>query len=113
MKEIKAIIQPFMLPKVIDALKEIPNMPGVTISEIKGFGRGRAENNPASTNEWGVEVVSKVKLEAVVTDEMMEEVVNTIQRHAHTGNVGDGKIFIYEVKDVVRIRTAEHGPGAL
>lgn len=113
MKEIKAIIQPFMLPKVIDALKEIPNMPGVTISEIKGFGRGRAENSSVSTNEWGVVVVSKVKLEAVVRDEMMEEVVSTIQRHAHTGKVGDGKIFIYEVIDVVRIRTAERGSGAL
>lgn len=113
MKEIKAIIQPFMLSKVIEALKNIPDMPGVTVSEVKGFGRGRAENVPDSVTEWGVIFISKVKLETVISDEMVEQVVEAIQRTAHTGNIGDGKIFVYEVKDVIKIRTDEHGQKAL
>lgn len=113
MKEIKAIIQPFMLSKVIDALKEIPNMPGVTVSEVMGFGRGRAENVPNGVSEWGVTFVPKVKLETVVTDEMTPQVVEAIQKYAYTGNVGDGKIFVYTVDDVVKVRTAKHGEEAL
>lgn len=109
MKEIKAIIQPFMLSKVIDALKEIPHMPGVTVSEIKGFGRGRAEGMENSVTEWGVLFVPKVKLETVVTDDMADKVVETIQKNAHTGNIGDGKIFVYEVRKVIKIRTGESG----
>ncbi|MBX7149563.1 P-II family nitrogen regulator [bacterium] len=116
MKEIKAIIQPFMLAKVIDALKEIPNMPGVTVSEVKGFGRGRAENvaeGSDSVNEWGVMFVLKVKLETVVADEMADQVVETIQKNAYTGNIGDGKIFVYEVQKVVKIRTGDAGKKAI
>lgn len=113
MKEIKAIIQPFMLSKVIDALKEIPNMPGVTVSEVMGFGRGRAENVPNGVSEWGVTFVPKVKLETVVTDEMASQVVEAIQKHAYTGNVGDGKIFVYDVGQVVKIRTSESGETAI
>ena len=113
MKEIKAIIQPFMLSKVIDALKEIPHMPGVTASEIKGFGRGRAEGIENSVTEWGVLFVPKVKLETVVTDDMADQVVETIQKNAHTGNIGDGKIFVYEVQKVVKIRTGESGKKAI
>ncbi len=112
MKEIKAIIQPFMLSKVIDALKEIPDMPGVTVSEIKGFGRARA-NVPHSIVEWGVSMVVKVKLETVVADEMVDQVVEAIQKNAHTGNVGDGKIFVYEVQRIIKIRTAESQESAL
>src|SRR3990167_11250907 len=104
MKEIKAIIQPFMLSKVIDALKEIPHMPGVTVSEIKGFGRGRAEGADNSVTEWGVNFVPKVKLETVVDDDMADLAVEAIQKKAHTGNIGDGKIFVYEVRKVVKIR---------
>lgn len=112
MHEIKAIIQPFMLVHVIDALKEIPDMPGLTISEVKGFGRSRA-NVPHSTIEWGITVVMKVKLEMVVSDAMVDVVVNTIQKHAHTGNAGDGKIFVYPVSRIVKIRTNESGESAL
>lgn len=113
MKEIKAIIQPFMLSKVIEALKEIPDMPGVTVSEVKGFGRGRAENVPNSVTEWGVIFVPKVKLETVVSDEMLDQVVEAIQKQAHTGNIGDGKIFVYNVQRVIKVRTAENGQKAL
>lgn len=112
MKEIKAIIQPFMVVKVIEALKKIAHMPGVTISEIKGFGRSRA-NVPHSTTEWGISVVNKAKLETVVSDDMVDEVVQVIEKSAHTGNIGDGKIFVYNVKDVIRVRTGERGKAAL
>ncbi|SRR3989338_6157228 len=113
MKEIKAIIQPFMLSKVIDALKEIPAMPGVTVSEVKGFGRGRAEGVENSVTEWGVLFVPRLKLETVVADEMVDQVVETIQKQAHTGNIGDGKIFVYPVNSIVKIRTNESGEKAL
>ncbi len=113
MKEIKAIIQPFMLQHVIDALKQIPDMPGVTVSEVKGFGRGRAENTDKSVTAWGTSVVPKIKLETVVADTMADKVVHTIQQHAHTGNIGDGKIFVYPVSQVVKIRTDESGEAAL
>ncbi len=113
MKEIKAIIQPFMLSKVIEALKEIPDMPGVTVSEVKGFGRSRANAADNGVTEWGVSFVPKVKLETVVSDEMVDQVVDTIQKHAHTGNIGDGKIFVYNVQRVIKVRTAENGQKAL
>lgn len=113
MQEIKAIIQPFMLSQVIDALKEIPDMPGVTVSEVKGFGRGRAENSSKGITEWGVMFVPKVKLETVVKDEMVTEVVKAITNNAHTGDVGDGKIFVYPVSQIIKIRTGESGDIAL
>lgn len=113
MKEIKAIIQPFMLSKVIDRLKEIPHMPGVTVSEVMGFGRSRAENASNSVAEWGVNFVPKVKLETVVTDELAAEVVETIQKYAYTGNIGDGKIFVYPVTHVIKVRTGESGEAAI
>lgn len=113
MKEIKAIIQPFRLSKVIDALKEIPHMPGVTVSEVKGFGRGRAESAADKETQWGILCVGRIKLETVVTDEMANHVVEIIQKHAHTGNIGDGKIFIHDVQDVVKIRTNERGSAAI
>lgn len=113
MKEIKAIIQPFMLSKVIDALKEIPGMPGVTVSEVKGFGKSRAENAPNSVTEWGVDFVSKVKLETVVTDGLADQVVEAIQNNAHTGHIGDGKIFVYPVTHVIKVRTGESGEKAI
>jgi nitrogen regulatory protein P-II 1 len=113
MQEIKAIIQPFMLSKIIEALKMIPHMPGVTISEVKGFGRTRAEGAKNSVTEWGVMFVLKVKLETVVVDDMADKVVEAIQKNAHTGNIGDGKIFVYDVNRIIKIRTNESGEEAL
>ena len=113
MKEIKAIMQPFLVSKVVEALKLIPGLPGVTVSDVRGFGRAQAVGSVNTVAEGSVEYVKKSKLEIVVPDEMAEKVVETIQRHAHTGNPGDGKIFIYVVDEVVRIRTGERGEGAI
>jgi nitrogen regulatory protein P-II 1 len=113
MKEIKAIMQPFLISKVVEALKLIPGLPGVTVSDVRGFGRAQAVGAVNTVAEGAVEYVKKSKLEIVVADEMAETVIDTIQRNAHTGNPGDGKIFICQVDDVVRIRTGEHGEGAI
>jgi nitrogen regulatory protein P-II 1 len=113
MKEIKAIMQPFLISKVVEALKLIPGLPGVTVSDVRGFGRAQAVGSVNTVAEGSVEYVKKSKLEMVVPDEMAEKVVETIQRHAHTGNAGDGKILVYRVDDVVRIRTGEHGDSAI
>lgn len=107
MKEIKAIIQPFVANQVLAALRDMPALPGVTISEVKGFGRGRVLGNPKSSNEVELFGVKKVKLEIVVPDDVARDVVATIRTHAHTGNPGDGKIFISTVDEVVKIRTGE------
>lgn len=113
MKEIKAIIQPFVADRVLDALHQIPEMPGVTLSEVKGFGRRK---DPKSRDrENGAEVFGdrKVKLETVVPDSLVEQVTETIARLAHTGNPGDGKIFVIPVWDVLKIRTGERGERAI
>ena len=113
MKEIKAIMQPFMVSKVVEALKLIPGLPGVTVSDVRGFGRAQAAGAADTVAEGTVEYVKKSKLEVVVPDEMAAKVVETIQRHAHTGNPGDGKIFVYRVDEVVRIRTGDRGDSAI
>ncbi len=108
MKEIKAIIQPFLADHVITALREMPELPGVTVSEVKGFGRGRALGTSSSSDADEIFGVKKIKLEIVVSDELVESVVQLIAKHAHTGNPGDGKIFISTVDDTVKVRTGEH-----
>ena len=113
MKEIKAIIRPGKLRDVAEELHAINGMPGVTVSEIKGFGKGKARNAKDKILYEMVEFIPRVKLEVVVDDEMVEEVVNVIQKYAHTGNTGDGKIFVSTIDDVVKIRTNERGPCAV
>ncbi|HML79032.1 P-II family nitrogen regulator [Geobacter sulfurreducens] len=113
MKEIKAIIRPGKLRDVAEELHAIEGMPGVTVSEIKGFGKGKARNSKDKILYEMVEFIPRVKLEVVVDDEMVEEVVNVIQKYAHTGNTGDGKIFVSTIDDVVKIRTNERGPAAV
>ncbi|MEW6144115.1 MAG: P-II family nitrogen regulator [Thermodesulfobacteriota bacterium] len=113
MKEIKAIIQPFMLSKVINALKEREDLPGVTVSEIKGFGKARAEGAQNIIVEDLIGYVKRIKLEIVVPDAIADEVVNIISTHARTGRAGDGKIFVYTVDEVVKIRTGERGERAI
>ena len=113
MKEIKAIIQPFMLSKVVDALKKIPHFPGVTVTKVQGFGREKGEDAHHRIVEDLIDYVPKVKIEIVVHDDMVDEVVDTIVDYAHTGNRGDGKIFIYDVREVIRIKTKERGDTAL
>ena len=114
MKETKAIIQPFMLSRVISALKELEGLPGVTVdTSVRGFGKGGAAQAPGGIVEDFVGYVPKVKLEIVVPDTLVERVVGAIQKNAHTGNPGDGKIFVYGVEDVVKIRTGERGDNAI
>jgi nitrogen regulatory protein P-II 1 len=113
MKEIKAIIRPSKLLEVTQELHEIEGLPGVTISEIKGFGKGRAKNAQDKIVYEMVEFIPRIQLEVVVHDEMVDEVVNVIQQYAHTGNTGDGKIFVSTVDDIVKIRTNERGSDAI
>lgn len=113
MKEIKAIIRPFKLWDVIEELKGIEGLPCVTVSEIRGFGKGRAKNAKDKVVYEMVEFVPRIQLEVVVNDAMVDEVVNVIQKYSHTGNTGDGKIFVRPVEEVVKIRTNERGRGAI
>lgn len=113
MKEIKAIIQPFLLSRVVEALKEIEGLPGITVSDVRGFGRAQAVGVSNAVVDGAVEYVKKSKLEVVVTDDLAEKVIETIRHYAHTGSPGDGKIFVSDVEDVVRIRTGEKGKEAI
>ena len=113
MKEIKAIIQPFLLARVVEALKDIEGLPGVTVSDVRGFGRARAIGAPDTVVDGSVEYVHRSKLEIVVPDHLVESVLKVIVEKAHTGNAGDGKIFVYPVSDVVKIRSGERGESAI
>ena len=113
MKEIKAIIQPFMLTRVVTALHKIEGLPGITISDTKGFGKSRGKKENYTDEEGIYEFVPKNKIEIVVHDEIAEIVVNAIQENAHTGNPGDGKIFVTNLENVVKIRTNERGEIAI
>jgi nitrogen regulatory protein P-II 1 len=113
MKEIKAIIRPSKLLEVTEALNEIEGLPGVTVSEIKGFGKDRAKNAKDKIMYEMVAFVQRIKLEVVVAAEMVDEVVNVIQKYSHTGNPGDGKIFVSTVDEIIKIRTNERGRDAI
>ncbi|GIV46173.1 MAG: nitrogen regulatory protein P-II 1 [Ignavibacterium sp.] len=113
MKEIKAIIQPFKLTEVIKELQKIEGLPGVTISDIKGFGKTRAMNAAEKVIDDLIEYVPKKKIEIVVHDDMVDKILDVIQSKAHTGNPGDGKIFVVNVENVVKIRTNERGESAI
>jgi nitrogen regulatory protein P-II 1 len=113
MKEIKAIIQPFLLSKVVDALKEIEDLPGITVSEVRGFGKGRARNAAYKVVEDGIDYATKMKLEIVIPDRMVEEVLRIVSLHGRTGNPGDGKIFVSSIDEVVNIRTGNRGEMAI
>jgi nitrogen regulatory protein P-II 1 len=113
MKEIKAIIQPFVADKVISGLREMPDLPGVTLSEVKGFGRQRVLGPSNSSEDVVIFGVKKIKLEIVVPNDLLQKVVDLISKYAHTGNAGDGKIFISNVDEAVKIRTGEHMEEAL
>ena len=113
MKEIKAIIRPAKLLEVTEELHAIEGLPGVTVSEIRGFGKSKAKNAKDKIVYEMVEFIPRIQLEVVVDDEMAAEVVNVIQKYAHTGNTGDGKIFVSTIDDVVKIRTNERGKDAI
>lgn len=113
MKEIKVIFRPSKLLEVTEELQRIDGLPGVTVSEIRGFGKGRAKNTKDKVVYEMVEFIPRIQLEVVVNDEMVAEVVDVIQKYAHTGNTGDGKIFVSTVDDIVKIRTNERGTDAI
>jgi nitrogen regulatory protein P-II 1 len=112
MKKIEAIIKPFKLDEVKDALNEI-GLQGLTMTEAKGFGRQKGHTELYRGAEYVVDFLPKIKIELVVEDSLVERAVEAIQRSAHTGRIGDGKIFIYSVEDAIRIRTGERGGDAI
>lgn len=111
MREIKAVIQPFMLEPVLAALHQIEGLPGLTVSEVRGFGRGGADR--LRSEGTAAEHVHRTRLELVVSDHLVDEVVEAIRKAAHTGRKGDGKIFVLPVLDAVQIRTGDRGEEAL
>ena len=113
MKEIKAIIQPYMLQDVCDALLQIENLPGLTVSQVLGFGRTRATEVLEAERIAEHSFAKKTKIEIVVQDNVAQKVVDIIAVAARTGKAGDGKIFVCDIGDVVRIRTGERGPAAV
>lgn len=112
MKKIEAIIKPFKLDEVKDALVEI-GIGGMTVTEVRGFGQQKGHTEIYRGTEYVIDFLPKVKIEVVVRDEDVEKVVQTIMKTAQTGRVGDGKIFILPVEDVIRIRTGERGEQAI
>jgi len=112
MKKIEAIIKPFKLDDVKDALNKI-GVNGMTINEVKGFGRQRGHKEIYRGAEYQVDFVPKVKIDVVVDSSLADQVVETISKSANTGKIGDGKIFIIQVDEAVRIRTGETGEGAI
>jgi nitrogen regulatory protein PII len=108
MKKIEAIIKPFKLEEVKDALGEI-GVEGMTISEVKGFGRQKGHTEIYRGSEYTVDFLPKIKLDLVVANQIAERVVEAIVRSARTGKIGDGKVFISDIEEAVRIRTEERG----
>ncbi|MFB0934430.1 MAG: P-II family nitrogen regulator [Propionivibrio sp.] len=112
MKKIEAIIKPFKLDEVREALSEI-GVTGLTVTEVKGFGRQKGHTELYRGAEYVVDFLPKVKIEIVVADDIVEMAIDSIVKAAHTGKIGDGKIFVMPVEQVVRIRTGETGDAAL
>ena len=112
MKKIEAIIKPFKLEDVKDALGEI-GLSGLTVSEVKGFGRQKGHTELYRGAEYVVDFLPKVKIELVVDDKKYKEAIDVIIKHSKTGKIGDGKIFVYEVSEAIRIRTGEKGKDAI
>jgi nitrogen regulatory protein P-II 1 len=111
-KKIEAVIKPFKLDEVKDSLNEI-GIQGITVSEVKGFGRQKGHTELYRGAEYVVDFLPKVKLEIIVGDALVPQVIETIEKSAKTGRIGDGKIFVTEVLEVVRIRTGERGEAAI
>ena len=112
MKKIEAIIKPFKLDEVKEALHEV-GLQGMTVTEAKGFGRQKGHTELYRGAEYVVDFLPKVKIEIVMDDNMLVRAIEAIQKAAHTGRIGDGKIFVYTVEDAIRIRTGERGTDAV
>ena len=112
MKKLEVIIKPFKLEEVKEALAEV-GVEGMTVSEVKGFGRQKGHTEIYRGSEYTVDFLPKVKIEIVLSDEMLERAVATVVAAAKTGKIGDGKVFVLPVEQAVRIRTEETGPLAI
>ncbi len=112
MKKVEAIIKPFKLDDVKEALKEV-GVQGLTVTEVKGFGRQKGHTELYRGAEYVIDFLPKIKLEIVVSDDMVTKVIDAIMDSAKTGKIGDGKIFIFPMEEVIRIRTGERGEDAL
>lgn len=112
MKKVEAIIRPFRIDDVREALAEI-GVKGMTLTEVKGYGRQKGHTELYRGSEYQIDFLPKIKLEVVVADTVAEKVIEAIMIAARTGQVGDGKIFVYSVDDVIRVRTGESGEEAL
>ena len=112
MKFVTAIIKPFKLDEVREALSAI-GVQGITVTEVKGFGRQKGHTELYRGAEYVVDFLPKVKLEVAIKDDMLDQVVDAIEKSAATGKIGDGKIFVFNLQQVYRIRTGETGPAAL
>ena len=112
MKKIEAIVKPFKLDEVREALSEL-GVTGLTVTEVKGFGRQKGHTELYRGAEYVVDFLPKVKVEAAISDNLVEQVIEAIEKSANTGKIGDGKIFVYDLEQVVRIRTGETGNDAI
>lgn len=112
MKKIEAIIKPFKLDEVKNALTKI-GVQGMTITEVKGFGRQKGHTEVYRGAEYTIDFIPKIKIDLIVSDELVPQVIETIERAARNGKIGDGKIFLSPVEEVIRIRTGERGKDAI
>jgi nitrogen regulatory protein P-II 1 len=112
MKKVEAVIKPFKLDEVKEALHEI-GIKGITVTEAKGFGRQKGHTELYRGAEYVVDFLPKVKIEVIMEDTLVERAVEAIQQAAQTGRIGDGKIFVSPIDEVIRIRTGERGPNAI
>ena len=112
MKMIVAVIKPFKLDEVREALSAI-GVQGITVTEVKGFGRQKGHTELYRGAEYVVDFLPKVKIEAAIEDSILDQVIEAIEKSAGTGKIGDGKIFVFELEQVIRIRTGESGEAAL
>ena len=112
MKMVTAIIKPFKLDEVREALSQI-GVQGITVTEVKGFGRQKGHTELYRGAEYVVDFLPKIKIEAAVSSDLLEPAIEAIEKSARTGKIGDGKIFVYALEQVIRIRTGETGSGAL
>lgn len=112
MKKLEAIVQPFKLDEVKEALKQI-GIDGMTIAEVRGHGRQKGHKEVYRGQEYNVDLLPKVKFELVVPDARLEEVIDAIMNAARTGKIGDGKIFVYDVAEAIRIRNNDRGEAAI
>lgn len=112
MKKIEAIIRPYKLEDVKEALEEI-GISGITISDVKGYGRQKGHTELYRGAEYTVDFIPKIKIEIIIKDEILEDVIKIITNYSKTNRIGDGKIFVYNVEEVIRIRTGERGEEAV